>query len=121
MPELGSEGLEELQEDLRALLAELQGLLERSEEGARPVELDQPIGRVSRMDAIQQQSMIQAGRRSMQLRIRQVEAALRRVAQQEYGDCLSCGEPVGFARLKVKPEAPFCIACQGRREASAQP
>ena len=42
--------------------------------------------------------------------------ALARIADGEYGACLSCEEPVGYARLKARPETPFCIACQARRE-----
>ena len=43
--------LRQLQERLLELRSELEQLLASSEEGARPVALDQPIGRLSRMDA----------------------------------------------------------------------
>ncbi len=33
-----------------------------------------------------------------------------------YGDCESCGEPIGYCRLEARPEARFCIACQTRLE-----
>jgi len=33
-----------------------------------------------------------------------------------YGDCESCGEPIGYSRLEARPEARFCIACQTRLE-----
>ena len=50
-------------------------------------------------------------------RRQQVDAAQRRFAEDDYGACLECGEAVGYARLKVQPEAPLCVACQTRREA----
>ena len=106
----------ELREDLEALEAALGEQLDTSRNAAGPVDLDEPIGRVSRVDALQQQHMVQAGRRAAALRRQQVEAALRRLAQGEYGACLVCGEAVGFARLKVRPEAPLCLACQAERE-----
>lgn len=117
MDDLRPEQTEELSADLASLREELRRLVEASSEGARPVDLDQPIGRLSRMDAMQQQSMVQANRRAAQRRLQQVEAAQRRFAEDEYGACLECGEAVGYARLKVQPEAPFCVACQSRREA----
>jgi len=110
------EQAEELNADLACLHEQLRRLVEASSDGARPVDLDQPIGRLSRMDAMQQQSMVQANRRAAQQRLRQVEAAQRRFAEDEYGACLECGEAVGFARLKAQPEAPLCVACQSRRE-----
>ncbi|GGY08759.1 TraR/DksA family transcriptional regulator [Massilia dura] len=33
-----------------------------------------------------------------------------------YGECESCGEPIGYSRLEARPEARFCIACQTRLE-----
>ena len=116
MEDLTPEASEELERALLALCEELRSLLEASEAGARPVDLGEPIGRISRMDAIQQQSMTQATRRAAELRHKQVEAALLRFERGEYGSCMECGEAVGFARLQVRPEAPFCIACQSRRE-----
>jgi len=118
--ELTSEQSAELQRDLRSLERELRTQLDSSADQARPVDLDEPIGRLSRVDAMQQQSMFQANRGAAQRRRQQVDAALRRIAQDDYGDCAECGEAIGFARLKVKPETALCIQCQthqeGRRE-----
>ncbi len=91
-------------------------MLSSSSDAARPVDLDQPIGRVSRMDALQQQSMVAANRASARLRRKQVDAALRRLDEGDYGDCASCGDPIAPRRLAAHPEAPLCVACQGRRE-----
>ncbi|MEH0167121.1 TraR/DksA family transcriptional regulator [Paucibacter sp. JuS9] len=45
-----------------------------------------------------------------------IEAALRRVDDGSYGDCIDCGEPVGLARLQLLPAASRCAACQGLHE-----
>ncbi len=107
----------ELRRDLEALARELREVLEGTAEAARPVELDQPaVGRVSRVDAIQQQKMLEANRRAQRGRAQLVQSALRRFEEGEYGDCAGCGECVGYARLKACPETPFCIECQTARE-----
>jgi len=116
MPELDDRQRQELLADLEALMQDLRALIESTRDGAQPVDLDQPIGRVSRMDAIQQQAMLAENRRAAQQRLAQADAALRRLEQDEYGVCLACGEEVGFARLKARPETPFCLACQSSRE-----
>ena len=116
MPELTRQQLEELHRALLSLRRDLQQLLADSTDGARPVSLDEPIGRLSRMDAMQQQSMVQANRRTAQTRLTRVEAALRRYGHDEYGLCVECEEDIGYARLKAQPEAPFCIDCQSHRE-----
>ena len=117
MEELTPSQLEELSVDLRSLQDELKSLLKVSMAGTKPVELDQPIGRLSRMDAIQQQKMAQANRANHKLRFDLVKAALMIVERDEYGYCRRCEEPIGYRRLKAKPETPFCVACQGAREA----
>ena len=101
---------------LEALRAELDALLTGTADAARPVDLDQPIGRLSRVDAMQQQSMLAANRTAAKRRREQVDAALRRIEEAEYGDCAVCGEPIEARRLQVQPEAPLCVACQGFRE-----
>ena len=114
--ELSSVQLEELHQ---LLLVERRGLecqLQLSEEGAKPVQLGTPIGRLSRMDAIQQQEMTRAGRSTLELKRRQVEASLDGHTKGVYGQCRSCEEPIGYPRLRARPEAPFCLSCQDRRE-----
>ncbi len=116
MNELTDQQQVELHHALLALRNELLQLLEDSSDGAQPVSLDEPIGRLSRMDAMQQQSMVQANRRTAQTRLIQIEAALRRHAGDEYGLCVGCEEDIGYARLKAQPEAPLCIDCQSNKE-----
>jgi len=46
-----------------------------------------------------------------------VRAALRRLADPEYGTCRECGEAIGLPRLKANPVAELCVSCQEAREA----
>ena len=116
MEELSDAQEKELADDLARLKGELAELLDISREGTQTVELDQPIGRLTRMDALQQQKMAQASRSGHQLRARQVEAALKALQEGEYGYCRRCEEAIGFRRLKAKPETPFCLGCQSASE-----
>jgi DnaK suppressor protein len=113
---LSDTDVERLRAQLEALRLELDALLENTAEGARPVDLGEPIGRLSRVDAMQQQSMLAANRTAAMRRRQQVDAALRRILDEEYGECASCGEFIDPRRLDAQPEAPMCVACQGLRE-----
>ncbi len=115
--DLSKEQLALLRQKLEDLTRELQALVDGSADAARPVELDQPaMGRVSRMGAIQQQKMLESNRQAQRARIELVRGALHRFDEDEYGECRACGECIGYARLVVSPEAPFCILCQSARE-----
>ena len=43
---------------------------------------------------------------------REIEAALRRLDNGNYGACLSCGENIEAKRLRAVPWATYCIKCQ---------
>lgn len=116
MDDLTPEQREELHRDLEALRDALEQALGEAREGARPVSLDNPIGRVSRVDALQQQAMAQANRRSLELRLGQARQALAALVEGEYGSCRKCEEPIAYRRLKSRPETPFCVDCQRGRE-----
>ena len=87
---------------------------------AGTVELDQTRqGRLSRMDALQQQAMAAETQRRRALEIQRIGAALRRIAEGEYGYCLTCGEDMVLARLEFDPAATQCIACAERSAGNA--
>ena len=109
-------------EDLRAryrarLSADLDALRTASDEtGAdrRPVELDQSsVGRLSRMDAMQQQAMAAAQDARRHRRMREIAAALDRIETGEFGYCAACGGFIGLARLDLDPALRRCIGCAG--------
>lgn len=92
--------------------AELKALSQQSKDARAPVTLDQQsVGRLSRMDAIQQQSMDLAREERRQVRIKVIEAALKRIADDDYGYCLVCGDDIPYERLKADPAATKCIDC----------
>lgn len=45
-------------------------------------------------------------------RLVQVETALARIRQGQYGQCEHCGKPISAARLRALPYASTCIQCQ---------
>ena len=80
----------------------------------RPVELDQQsVGRLSRMDAMQQQAMAAAQETRRLGRVWALEAAIRRIDAGEFGWCHACGEFIGMRRLELEPTVMRCRDCAG--------
>lgn len=95
----------EKREELRAIAA-------ASRDSRKPVELDQSrVGRLSRMDALQDQAMALETERRREIEIRRIGAALDRVETGDYGYCLTCGEEIAPKRLEFDPATPVCIDC----------
>jgi RNA polymerase-binding transcription factor len=92
--------------------AELQGLQAISEESRGTVALDQTsVGRLSRMDAIQGQAMALATQRQREHELTRIAAAIERIEDGSFGECLECGEPIAEKRLRFDPSIATCIRC----------
>ncbi len=103
---------EEWRARLRAFVADLDAQ-EAAAEGSRDtVTLDQQsVGRLNRMDAMQQQAMANATHaRRQQMRTR-IAAALARLDAGEFGWCEDCGEAIPEKRLALDPTLTRCVGC----------
>lgn len=99
---------------LREELASLRQASEATSAQRRPVELDQQsTGRLSRMDALQNQAMAAGAEARRQARARSVLAAIERLEAGEFGWCDECGEVIGAKRLDLDPTFVRCVGCAG--------
>lgn len=104
--------LQELRADLERQRERLVRSMAITDEAVRPVELDQQaVGRLSRMDSLQNQQMSQNLQEREAARFGAIVAALKRMDEGRYGLCTECGEALDPGRLMVFPEAPHCPSC----------
>ncbi|MGI9350548.1 MAG: TraR/DksA family transcriptional regulator [Rhizobiaceae bacterium] len=97
---------------LEAKRKDIENLSEISKEARDTVELDQQaVGRLSRMDAMQQQAMAEAQERTRQLDLQRIELAYRRIKDGDYGYCTNCDEEIPDGRLAIDPMAERCVKC----------
>ncbi len=82
-------------------------------EGAQKVvELDQQaVGRLSRMDALQNQAMAKAQQVRRSGEAGRLRAALLRLDSGDYGLCDDCGEDIPPGRLRLDLAAQRCVSC----------
>jgi DnaK suppressor protein len=109
-----SELIEECRAELERQLAHLERSMSVTEEAVRPVKLDQQsVGRLSRMDSLQNQHMSRNLQEREQARHAAIVAALARIKAGVYGVCVECGAEIEPGRLIVFPEAGHCPRCAG--------
>ncbi|GGF52712.1 transcriptional regulator, TraR/DksA family [Mameliella alba] len=81
-------------------------------DGQSTVELDQQaVGRLSRQDALLNQSMAKATQARRDAQRRALVAALARIEDGAFGYCEDCGEEIAIKRLELDPTAMRCISC----------
>ena len=76
-----------------------------------PVAPDNAIGRISRMDAINNKTIFDASQRNLKNRMVQLEQSLKRIHDDNFGICTECHQSIPFERMKIRPEIRFCATC----------
>lgn len=103
---------ERLHQALLAKRGDIEASLETNADSRSVVELDQSsVGRVSRVDALQAQQLALATAQQRRRELSRIDAALGRMADGRYGECLDCGEDIAEKRLVADPANPTCIDC----------
>jgi len=100
-----------IQEQLKKLDDEIEELKELT----KPIPPENAIGRVSRMDAINNRSVNEAALRQSQQKRRNLETAMSKLDDDRFGLCGACGQDIPIGRLMLMPESPFCVPCASRR------
>ncbi|MCB0477192.1 MAG: TraR/DksA C4-type zinc finger protein [Crocinitomicaceae bacterium] len=83
-------------------------------ESTQTLEPDCSIGRVSRMDAINNNSINQAALRKREEKLKGLEYALAHLYEEEFGKCSRCGNEIQKERILLMPESRFCVPCAKR-------
>jgi DnaK suppressor protein len=110
--ELSENDLQRFKSQLMQQRLEMIKAVETSLQSEEIVELDQArVGRLSRMDAMQAQAMSRETGRRLRRYLVEIDAALKRIMDGDYGDCSECGEHIKPGRLTANPAVRLCIDC----------
>ena len=110
---LSSEEKEEIKEALLRQAAVLDERIAEYRELTKPIPPSEAIGRVSRMDAINNKSVNEAALRQAEKQRQGLNRALQRLDDDRFRLCPRCGEPIPTGRLLLMPGAMTCVRCAG--------
>jgi len=96
---------------LEELEREIREDMDANPEDSGVVDLDSSIGRLSRMDALQNQQMALELKRRQENQLLGIENAFKRLAKGQYGLCGKCKKPIEENRLEVFPYTVTCVRC----------
>ena len=96
---------------LEELEREIREDMDANPEDSGVVDLDSSIGRLSRMDALQNQQMALELKRRQENQLLGIENAFKRLAKGQYGLCGKCKKPIEEDRLEVFPNTVTCVRC----------
>lgn len=102
--------------EIKKRISEAQSVLENLKEQTKPVEPSVAIGRLTRMDAIQQKNMAEANLQTNENLIASLQKVLAKIDDENFGTCLTCGKAIPLQRLIAVPDAKICVPCASKRK-----
>lgn len=111
---MSNQEIETLKSIIEKELIKLQGKADELKSFTEPIAPDSAIGRISRMDAINNKSVFDASLRNTQSRIKALQETLKIIHEPDFGRCTQCHGPIALERLKIRPDVRKCAPCLGR-------
>ncbi len=102
---------EEVKKQIEAEIVKTELHIADYKELTKPVAPDAAIGRVSRMDAINNKSINEAALRQAEDKLHRLQYALTKIGTPEFGICMQCGEKIPLGRILIRPESSYCVRC----------
>ena len=76
-----------------------------------PIEPENAIGRISRMDAINNKSINDRALRKAEEKLKKLKNAISRINDSDFGKCRLCNSEIQEGRLLLIPESNICVKC----------
>jgi len=103
-----------LKKKLIEYIAKSESEIESFKDMVKPITPENSLGRISRMDAINNKSLAEAALRTKKKKLAQMKIALGKIDDQQFGLCDNCKQPIQQARLIFMPESTKCVRCAAR-------
>lgn len=102
---------EDIKETILNEISRTEISIEEFKEMTDPIAPDDAIGRISRMDAINNKSVAEAGLRQAQIKLKSLHRVLSQVGHKDFGICLKCNQPIPLGRILIRPQSLLCVHC----------
>jgi len=101
----------DIKQKLLSQISLTEKLIKEYKELIKPIAPDCAIGRVSRMDAINNKSVEEASLRQAESKLRNLQRVFSQLGSNEFGICLKCKKSIPLGRILIRPENLFCVNC----------
>ena len=103
-----------LKNQIIALIDQSQNDILEMEKNTQPVKPENSLGRISRMDAINNKSVMESALRNKRNKLTKLKTALLHIDDEKFGYCSSCKNEIQIKRLLFMPESNQCVRCAAR-------
>ena len=108
---MNKDQLKILTQNLQDQIKSTQNKIEEYSQICQPISPENAIGRISRMDAINNKSVVEAALRVAKEKMQQLKYVENKMNDPDFGICKKCKNIIPFERLMIQPESKFCVIC----------
>jgi len=103
--------LEEVKNKISVEIHNTEKAIADYKEMTKPIAPENAIGRISRMDAINNKSVIEAALRQAEDKLKKLNYVLTQVDKEGFGHCVKCGKNIPLGRIMLVPQSRYCVNC----------
>ena len=111
---MNKQDLNMAKESIEKSIKETKKDISNLKELTKPISPENAIGRVSRMDAINNKSVNEAALRSAINKLNLLDSALQRINNKDFGLCIRCKNEIPIQRIILMPQSNRCVHCASR-------
>ena len=108
---MNKEQKNQIEEKLKNEIEDTKTKIAKYKELSQPIAPENSIGRVSRMDAINNKSVVEAALREAEEKLLKLLDIQKKITQKDFGFCIKCKKQIPFGRLIFRPESQLCVYC----------
>lgn len=96
---------------IKEAILETEQKIKEYSELSKPISPENAIGRVSRMDAINNKSIVEAALRESKKKLSDLKFVENLIDKDNFGICMSCKQSITVARILFRPQSKKCVKC----------
>jgi DnaK suppressor protein len=112
---MNTEDRQTFRKKLEETITQTEGQIAQLEEDTRPISPENSLGRITRMDAINNKSVAEAALRTARRKLAKLKLSLSKLEEPDFGQCSACKANIPVQRLMFMPESTHCVRCASRR------
>lgn len=106
-----SKELNEIKKIITEEVKKTESSIDHYKELTKPIAPENAIGRISRMDAINNKSVNDAALKKAELKLKNLKIALNNLNDSNFGKCANCSQNIPIGRILLMPQSRFCVNC----------
>ena len=106
-----TEGLQKIQVIIEEEIKKTEASITHYKTLTKPIAPENAIGRISRMDAINNKSVNEAALKKAEQKLKNLKIALSNLNDSTFAICARCNQEIPIGRILLMPQSRFCVNC----------